>query len=68
MPTDRAGASAALTRLRTDKLVNLGGFFADSRGLAVVRLSDAAAALATLETAGGWDAARLTARSWSQTL
>src|SRR5206468_4166752 len=31
MPTDRAGASAALTRLRTEKLVNLGGFFADSR-------------------------------------
>jgi hypothetical protein len=48
--------------------VNLGGFFADGRALAVVRLSDAAAALATLETAGGWDAARLTARSWSQTL
>jgi uncharacterized protein YciI len=68
MPTDRAGARAALISLRAEKLVNLGGFFADGRALAVVRLSDAAAALATLETAGGWDAARLTARSWSQTL
>ena len=68
MPTDPARARAALTRLRTDKLVNLGGFFADGSALAVVRLSDAAAARAALESAGGWDAARLTARPWSQTL
>jgi uncharacterized protein YciI len=67
-PTDPTRARAALTRLRTDKLVNLGGFFADGSALAVVRLSDAAAALAALETAGGWHAARLTARPWSQTL
>jgi uncharacterized protein YciI len=68
VPTDHARASAALMRLRTEKLVNLGGFFPDGRALAVVRLSDAAAALATLEAAGGWDARHLTARPWSQTL
>jgi|RhiMetdeSRZDD1v2_1073273.scaffolds.fasta_scaffold00037_58 uncharacterized protein len=68
VPADRARARAALTRLSTDKLVNLGGFFADGRALAVVREPDAAAAVARLVTAGGWDAARLTARPWSQTL
>jgi uncharacterized protein len=67
-PGDRVRARSALARLRADKLVNLGGFFADGTALIVVRLADAAAALATLEAAGGWDAARLTARPWSQTL
>jgi len=67
-PTDRARAGAALMRLRTDKLVNLGGFFADGSALIVVRLADTAAAVAALEAAGGWDAVRLTARAWSQTL
>jgi uncharacterized protein len=67
-PTDRGRAGAALMRLRTDKLVNLGGFFADGSALIVVRLADTAAAVAALEAAGGWDAARLTARAWSQTL
>ena len=68
LPADRLRARSALTRLRTDKLVNLCGFFADGSALVVVRLPDAAAALAALETAGGWEAARLTARAWSQTL
>jgi uncharacterized protein YciI len=68
VPADRARARAALMRLRTEKLVNLGGLFADGSALAVVRLSDPAAAIAALETAGGWDAARLAARPWSQTL
>ena len=68
MPADRARARAALLRLRTEKLLNLGGFFAEGSALAVVRLSDPAAALTTLETAGGWDAGRLTTRPWSQTL
>jgi uncharacterized protein YciI len=68
MPADRARARVALTRLRTEKLAKLGGFFADGNALVVVRLPDAAAALAALEAAGGWDAARLTARAWSQTL
>ena len=68
VPVDRPRARSALTRLRADKLVNLGGFFTDGSALAVVRLSDASAALAALEAAGGWDAARLTARPWSQTL
>jgi len=67
-PTDRGRARAALTRLRTEKLVNLGGFFADGSALVVVRLADTAAAVATLEAAGGWDAEHLTARPWSQTL
>ena len=67
-PTDRPRGLAALARLRADKLVNLGGLFTDGRALAVVRLADVAAAIATLEAAGGWDAAHLTARPWSQTL
>ena len=67
-PVDRARGRAALTRLRAEKLVNLGGFFVDGSALAIVRLADAPAALAALEAAGGWDAARLTARPWSQTL
>jgi uncharacterized protein len=67
-PRDLARGRAALTRLRAEKLVNLGGFFVDGSALAIVRLADAAAALAALEAAGGWDAARLTARPWSQTL
>ena len=68
MPADRVRAGAALARLRTEKLVNFGGFFTDGSALAVVRLADPAAALTILESAGGWDAARLTARAWSQTL
>jgi len=67
-PADRARARAALTRLRAEKLVNLGGFFVDGTALAVVRVPDAADAVAALETAGGWAAARLAARPWSQTL
>ena len=67
-PADRARGRAALARLRMDKVVNLGGFFTDGNALAVVRLADASAAVAALEAAGGWDAARLTARPWSQTL
>ena len=68
VPADRLRARSALARLSTDKLVNLGGFFADGSALVVVRLADPAAARAALGTAGGWDAARLTARPWSQTL
>ena len=67
-PTDHARARAALAKLRSEKLVNLGGFFADGSALVVVRLPDTAAAVATLEAAGGWDAEHLTARPWSQTL
>jgi hypothetical protein len=48
--------------------VNLGGFLVDGSALAVVRVPGVADAVAMLETAGGWDAARLTARPWSQTL
>jgi|SRR5689334_7905348 len=68
VPVDRVRARAALARLRAEKLVNLGGFFADGSALAVVRLAEPAAALTMLETVGGWDAARLSARAWSQTL
>ena len=67
-PADRAGAREALTTLRAQKLVNLGGFFADGTALAIIRVPDAVAAVATLAAAGGWDATRLTARRWSQTL
>jgi uncharacterized protein YciI len=67
-PVDRSRARAALMSLRADKRVNLGGFFPDGTALAVLRFPDAAAAIATLTTVGGWDRARLTARPWSQTL
>jgi uncharacterized protein YciI len=67
-PADRDRARAALAKLRAEKVVNLGGFFSDGTALAVLRFPDAAAAIATLTSAGGWDRARLTARPWSQTL
>jgi len=67
-PADRLRARSALMQLRAEKIVNLGGIFADGSALAVVRLADTAVAIAVLEAAGGWDAARLTARAWSQTL
>jgi uncharacterized protein len=68
VPADRDRARATLMSLRADKRVNLGGFFADGTALAVVRLPDPAAAVATLAAAGGWDGARLIAHPWSQTL
>ena len=67
-PADRDRARATLTTLRADMLVNFAGFFPDGTALAVVRLPDPAAAVATLTAAGGWDRARLTAHPWSQTL
>jgi uncharacterized protein YciI len=67
-PADRVLARKALMELRERGLVNLGGFFADGGALAVVRLPGAAEAVTLLAAGGGWDAARLAARSWSQTL
>jgi len=67
-PADRTGALRAMAALRDQKRVNFGGIFADGAALAVVREPDARAALTALTATGGWDAARLTARPWSQTL
>ena len=67
-PADRARARETLAALRARKLVNFGGFFAGGTALVVVRETDADAAMAALVAAGGWEAARLTARPWSQTL
>ena len=67
-PSDRARAREALTTLRAQKLVNLGGLFTDGSALVVVRLPEPEAAIATLTGAGGWERARLTSRPWSQTL
>ena len=67
-PADLARARETLTTLRAQRRVNFGGFFADGHALVVVCEPDADAARAALAAAGGWDPARLTARSWSQTL
>ncbi len=67
-PSDRARAREALTTLRAQKLVNLGGLFIDGSALVVVRLPEPEAAIATLTGAGGWERARLTSHPWSQTL
>ena len=67
-PSDRARAREALTTLRAQKLVNLGGFFTDGTALVVVRLPESEAAIATLADAAGWEHARVTSRPWSQTL
>jgi uncharacterized protein YciI len=67
-PADTAGARRALETLRAQARVNFGGFFDDGAALAVVRTPSADDARALLVAAGGWDAARLTARAWSQTL
>lgn len=67
-PTDPIRARKALETLRAQARVNFGGFFDDGTALAVVRTPSADEALATLVAAGGFEEARLAARSWSQTL
>jgi uncharacterized protein YciI len=67
-PLDRGVARARLAELQREKRAAFGGFFSDGAGLAVLLTADAAEALAWLTAAGGWDAAGIRARPWSQTL
>ena len=67
-PSDLARARAALAGLQERGLVAFGGFFEDGTGLAVVRCPDPDEAIEWLASAGGWEAAHLHARPWSQTL
>ena len=67
-PSDLARARAALAGLQERERVAFGGFFEDGAGLAVVRSPDPDEAIRWLAGAGGWEADRLGARPWSQTL
>lgn len=68
VPSDLARAQATLTGLQERGRVGFGGFFEDGAGLAVVRSPDPDEAIRWLAGAGGWEADRLSARPWSQTL
>jgi len=67
-PSGRARARAGLAALQRQGRAAFGGFFEDDTGLAVVRSPSPGEAIAWLVDAGGWEAARLSARPWSQTL
>ena len=65
---DRERARTGLLELRKAGRVAFGGFFDDGSGLTVARVTDADAAVRTIQDAGGWDAATLRGLPWSQTL
>jgi len=67
-PGDAPRARAGIAALQRRGRAAFGGFFEDGAGLVVLRSPAPAEALAWIADAGGWDAARLTARPWSQTL
>jgi uncharacterized protein YciI len=67
-PLDHGLARQRLADLQRDKRAAFGGFFADGAGLAVLATADAAEAVAWLTAAGGWYAAGMRTRAWSQTL
>jgi uncharacterized protein YciI len=67
-PGDQARARAGLATLRERGRVAFGGFLEDGGGLAIVRSPDPVEAIDWLAGAGGWQAAGLQARPWSQTL
>ncbi len=68
IPLDRGIARARLAELQREKRAAFGGFFADGAGLAVLTTASADEAIGWLTAAGGWDAAGVRARAWSQTL
>jgi len=65
---DRGLARARLADLQREKRAAFGGFFADGGGLAVLITASADEAITWLCAAGGWDAASVRGRAWSQTL
>jgi uncharacterized protein YciI len=67
-PLDHGRGRQRLADLQRHRQAAFGGFFADGAGLAVLATADADEAVAWLTAAGGWDAAGVRARAWSQTL
>jgi uncharacterized protein YciI len=67
-PSDPVKARAGLAELRERGRMAFGGFFLDGAALGVLRASSPTEAVRWLADAGGWEAARLSARPWSQTL
>ena len=67
-PRDRDAAIAGLADLQRQKRAAFGGLFADGAGLAVLATTNPDEAAAWLVAAGGWDAAGVRSRAWSQTL
>ena len=67
-PLDRGLARARLADLQREKRAAFGGFFADGAGLAVLATANLDEAVLWLTAAGGWDAAGVRGRAWSQTL
>ena len=67
-PLDRGLARARLAELQRDKRAAFGGFFADGAGLFVLASANPGEAITWLTAGGGWDAAALHPRAWSQTL
>ena len=67
-PLDHGLARQRLADLQREQRAAFGGFFADGAGLAVLATANPGEAVAWLTAAGGWDAAGLRSRPWSQTL
>jgi len=67
-PLDHGLARQRLADLQRKRQAAFGGFFADGAGLAVLTTADADEAVRWLTAAGGWDAAGVRPRAWSQTL
>jgi len=68
MPRDRDAALAGLADLQRQKRLAFGGLFTEGAGLTVLTTASVDEAVAWLLAAGGWDAAGVRARIWSQTL
>src|SRR5262249_3588989 len=68
VPSDRARARTGLIGLRERGRLAFGGFFEDGAALAMVRSPNQSEAVEWLTGAGGFTAADLRARLWSQTL
>jgi len=67
-PLDHGLARQRLAELQREKRAAFGGFFGDGAGLAVLATANLDEAVAWLTSAGGWDAAGVSGRAWSQTL
>ena len=67
-PLDHGLARQRLADLQRKRQAAFGGFFADGAGLAVLATAKPDEAVGWLTAAGGWDAAGVRTRAWSQTL